>query len=50
MTKGFREEAFRVFIPFQKHKRDAASRGVPSILVSFYKILRELKLHSLSLF
>ena len=29
------------------NKRDAASRGVPFILVSFYKILRELKLHSL---
>jgi hypothetical protein len=34
----------------QEQQRDAASRGVPSILVSFYKILRELKLHSLKLF
>ncbi len=48
--KGFREEAFHAFYTFLKNKRDAASRGVPSILVSFYKILRELKLHSLSLF
>ena len=45
MAKGFREEAFRAFMPFQVVRspctpplnkyRDATSRSVPSILVSF---------------
>ena len=54
MTKDSREEVLRSLCIHPcwayKQQRDAASRGVPSILVSFYQILRELKLHSLKLF